>query len=88
MMTHLPVAEKHLIERGWRSRGIARSPAADRPLSRSAPARYRIPIERRRAVVSAERKQRLSEAARRQGAGAWPLYNPATLQQFGFAMAN
>lgn len=79
MMTHLPVAEKHLIERGMaltRNSAVAKQQIGRCPGPRQLATEYFI--ERRQAQSFAERA-RLSDAARRQGVGAWPLYNPATL---------
>ncbi len=79
MMAHLPVAEKHLIERGMafaRDSAIAKQQIGRCPGPRQLAAEDFI--ERHRAQSFTERS-RLSDAARRQGRGAWPLYNPATL---------
>ena len=67
MMTHLPVAEKHLIERGMaltRNSAVAKQQIGRCPGPRQLATEYFI--ERRQAQSFAERA-RLSDAARRQG---------------------
>lgn len=67
MMTHLPVAEKHLIERGMaltRNSAVAKQQIGRCPGPRQLATEYFI--ERRQAQSFAE-SARLSDAARRQG---------------------
>ena len=69
MMTHLPVAEKHLIERGMICTGSsAGRQEADRPLSGPRQLATEYFIERREAQPFAERA-RLLNTARSQGWG-------------------
>lgn len=79
MMTHLPVAEKHFIERGMALTRIWRSPSSRSAVVPVLASSLQMTLSKGTARSRSPSARAWATPRGVRGVGAWPLYNPATL---------